>query len=486
MPDSTPNLTSTEESDLEVDGEGKASISALTKKVLNMERKNKARKDKRRTRSSTRNSKSEDREPKQGKSTPSLEEQTRSTSNSESSAAETSDDEATPRRTKKRTPPKSKKGVNDALKGYKKLLEQVVAKVGNEDVDMTTTLNELPTSVKDRPSRKSHTDLKKIRIRTIGQASPTEFTNAVNSLKNCFHSKVEGAGDDVVGLLKLAIQFTISNDLDRDQFYTLLKSRMKAGSPIYDETVHHEDQETPPNKFINEIMKVYCRRSTYPEVLKDYNDYEPSANEKPIDVLLKAKSLALKLGKHSRPSAQKDVTYGYLKAKLLNLYPHLAPQILEKEEELGKGNIAALGDYFLTVAPYIPRNRRNNRYPQVHEVNEGNLEEHTVNEIQEKKTSLKLTSQQLKELRGKCFKCGNRGSQAPHMGRDCKLYADTPLASYMCNKCHEGVHLPKYCKQSITNEKEDQVLHVSPSELDQDVLNDMTLESLLLQWAKNE
>ena len=66
-----------------------------------------------------------------------------------------------------------------------------------------------------------------------------------------------------------------------------------------------------------------------------------------------------------------------------------------------------------------------------------------------KVTTLKLTSTQLSRLQNKCYKCGSESilQNPDHKSAACVMYQGQPLASYVCNRCRIGVHLPMYCMQ---------------------------------------
>ena len=418
-----------------------------------------------------------------------------------SSASEASDSELEDGNSKKdKAKAKTSKGarnLQDVLKTNKKILSKLAEKVneGKETVDaeMNALLNSLDVKIENpykESTRPMYSNMKHLKTRLDGgEASAQDYSYALNQFKMAT-PKISDEGFGVASVLEAAASVAEQYNLNTEQYYMMLRSRISQNSDLFKEITHHLQLKTPPAKFAQEILTTYGVTSTYQEVTKRLEEFTPSPTDMPQAVLRKLKVLAQEAGQFVPEKNRKDLVYESLKLKLVNLYPNTAPTLLQYENKPGNRNMQSLCRNFLALTPPIPGRRRMHRQ-QVLEIEEvpETYGSYTVNEVQDKppakNPSLKLTTQQLKSLRGKCYKCGNQSAQPPHMGRDCILYKDTPLASFVCKKCHKGVHLPAKCKQSEVSDDEGKVLHISTEDWD-NMIESGTLESDLFNWTKNE
>ena len=283
------------------------------------------------------------------------------------------------------------------------------------------------------------------KLRETGEADIKTLHDAIGSLKDLYKNTFSGGeNEDLPGLLKHASQIAFNSKLSIEQFYSLLKSRIAMGTPLYSEIKFHYDQLNPPRILFKDILPIYAGSKSYLQALRKMNSYRPNHNDSVHTVISKVKELAYNMADTVQSENKTDFIHHRVRDKLLTLYSNIAPDIMERENQVQPQSVGAFLQMFLSFAPRIEN--FNKKYPKydVHEISEI-----SVNEITTRPTKIKLTKADAERLKDKCYKCSNlHPTQGPHFGRDCEWYKDTPLAYYICNKCRSGVHLPKFCKQN--------------------------------------
>ena len=290
-----------------------------------------------------------------------------------------------------------------------------------------------------------------------------EFNNVLTTLKELYKEPLSGdkEPDDFVGYLTEVTRLAIGNKLNTDQFYLLLKSRVRSGNPLAYEITHSHQRGIRLPELFSSLLTLYGHQANYLATLNAFNAYIPKPGTPPVQAFAKIKMMAMKLadlsGKGGTPGDQE--VFHRVRDKVLSVYPSIAVSIIEKEDRFRIKNIGDFTRTFLQLAPLVDTKRKS--VHAVFENDEGRAltqtrtithqltdtplqpEEHTRAVM-----TIKLNKEHLERLRNKCYRCAGVSSQPHHYAKDCLLYKDLPYAFYICEKCKLGVHLPSHCKQS--------------------------------------
>lgn len=383
-------------------------------------------------------------------------------STGESSASESDYDSKTPKtlqlgkkKIKRRNP-----SIQKIFHDYQRCLQKMATKVikGEEgDEELSALVNSLSSTQiskamkvnngydTENPNNPTYPILRK-----EGEAELKDLKEAITTLKDVFKTGFKGEpSEDLVSFLQMVGKLAVASNLDIDQFYTLLKSRLIMSTQLYEDVKHHHRKLSTPKTLFKEIIPLYTNLSTYLDSVNNLNSITISGKT-PQAVLARVKQLTNEVASHMQGSDTDTFVYNTVRNKLLCLYPLLAPSIIEREREKKGRNIGEFTRIFLHLAPSLEYSKKN-KYAH-NSVNSTNQlqDDYTFEVLEIKPTGtvhrIKLSKEHLSRLSGKCFKCANETEQEPHMGRDCLLYKDTPLAFYLCNQCEVGVHLPKHCR----------------------------------------
>ena len=277
-----------------------------------------------------------------------------------SSASEASDSELedgnSKRNKAKAKPSKGARNLQDVLKTNKKILSKLAEKVneGKETVDaeMNALLNSLDVKIENpykESTRPMYSNMKHLKTRLDGgEASAQDYSYALNQFKMAT-PKISDEGFGVASVLEAAASVAEQYNLNTEQYYMMLRSRISQNSDLFKEITHHLQLKTPPAKFAQEILTTYGVTSTYQEVTKRLEEFTPSPTDMPQAVLRKLKVLAQEAGQFVPEKNRKDLVYESLKLKLVNLYPNTAPTLLQYESKPGNRNMQSLCRNFLAL-----------------------------------------------------------------------------------------------------------------------------------------
>ena len=358
---------------------------------------------------------------------------------------------------KKNPKQKKKPSLKGVLTKHQKLIKSIGDKTlddGAEAAKIKAIMNTLDSktireALKNNDHKNSTMEPNRIEppnIESNTNCSALVMKEVVISLKDSFKNQFSGKpGDDVESLLHTAGQLAQDHDLSKTQFFTLLRSRVAMGSTLYTELRLHEDIGSSLVQLYAELLPVYGKQYNYVASLNKLHSYKPPPNALPNQVFATVKSLATELANSANSSHKEDFIYSHCKEKIMSLYPGISQTLLEKESKEKHRNTATFSRIFLTTAP-VPTAKKFPVKESVYEIQElenlGRSEDNKINVV-------KLSEEIARKLSGKCYKCGNSSSQAPHFGRECELYRGCSLAYYLCSKCKQAVHLPRDCKATI-------------------------------------
>ena len=207
------------------------------------------------------------------------------------------------------------------------------------------------------------------------KASPTSLKESISALKDLYRSQVLGRdGEDITPYLQAAGQIAIDNELNEKQFYLLIKSRVLIGSNLYVELCTHEELESPIKVLYRELLPLYGNSGSYLTYLDRLNNFKPAGNMAPNVVLARVKTMATDLAKASTkdPLERKNAIYSYTRDKILISYPLIAPQIIEREAQIGSKSVSNLAHIFLNLVSVSSEYKKNNK--RVNEFDEDDAE----------------------------------------------------------------------------------------------------------------
>ena len=191
-------------------------------------------------------------------------------------------------------------------------------------------------------------------------ANPGMLKDSISSLKDIYRTLLQGQeNEDIAGYLRTATNIAQDNKLNKQQFFTLLKSRMVMGSDIYYDVANHEQNCSSIRVLFKELLPLYANYNTYLTCLTELNDYKPGAAIPPNQVLARIKTLATELCNTTNTADRRDFTYQQVRNKILCLYPDIAHKILEKESRTSSNDIATFTRIFLSLTPYQRKERQN-------------------------------------------------------------------------------------------------------------------------------
>ena len=342
----------------------------------------------------------------------------------------------------------------DSLTRLLKTHQTILKELGNPEAN-SVKLNQLLNGL-------SETNLDQV-IKSSGQSvpdvpnppSPPNLSNnenakigtlkeAITSLKDLYRSQFSGTqGEDLVGFLNTTGTLAKDSKLSRAQFYTLLKSRVTMGSNLYNEISFHENVDSSLKTLFKELVPLYSNFSNYATVLHKLNTYRPAQNTPANQILAQIKNLVLDLSSYNtNPVNKKSFIFQMTRNKILELYPYIAPQLLERESMTNSNSMHEFSRIFLSLAPLIEHQNKRNK--TVHETRD--ISPQRTQENEHRVHVIKLTPSIAAKFADACYKCGNHSTQPPHKARECTLYQGCALAYYVCSKCRSGVHLPRDCK----------------------------------------
>ena len=380
-------------------------------------------------------------------------------SDTETSEASTSD---------KKKHRKKKDSLTRLLKTHQTILKELGSAETNS-VKLNQLLNGLSDTNLDQVIKSSGQSVPTVpnppvapNLSNNDNAKVSVLKEAITSLKDLYRNQFSGVpGEDLVGFLNTTGTLAKDSHLSRAQFYTLLKSRVVMGSNLYNEISFHENVDSSLKTLYKELIPLYSNFSNYATVLHKLNTYRPAQNTPANQILAQIKNLVLDLSSYSTNSKnKKDFIFQMCRNKVLELYPFIAPQLLERETMTNSSSMSDFSNIFLSLAPLIEHNNKRNK--TVHETRDtppavNHESEHTVHVI-------KLTPSLAAKFADRCFKCGNQSSQPDHKARDCTLYQNCALAYYVCSKCRSGVHLPRDCKNKPAENVNSIKIEIIPEE----------------------
>ena len=311
--------------------------------------------------------------------------------------------------------------------------------------------------------------------------------DAVSMLKDMVSTRI--TGEEVEGIheyLSTCARVATSSRLNFDQFYDLAKSRIDAKSTLYREVTNNYRNRTSLKELFKELCATYTGGSSYLSCLRRYNEFNGNGMSA-SQFISKLKNIAHDLTHASQET--EDVAaaiYKSVKDKTMALLPSLAPDLLEgyRMDKRGsnKGDLVIFTGSFMKLADKAEQllqqkgkaNKTINML-QEHNPNSGHTDRRNKDDREHLHGSgggtthryttdlstdeepepvqlilqLKLSRDDMKKLKDKCYKCGSESPfQSKHFSAECVLYKGDPLAMYMCSLCNIGVHLPSVCKQS--------------------------------------
>lgn len=367
-----------------------------------------------------------------------------------------SDSETSTRR-KTRTRHK-KQNITQILKQQNKIIKSLANRTIPEDDDnselrqlinglsdkglQNAFKNTQTTNLPDAPNTPKPPKLKQNR-----SVKSETLRNTIASLKDLFRNQFSGKeSEDIDGLLRETTKLAEDGKLSIKNYYTLLKSRIQMGSPLYSEVTEHEKNNSSLKTLFNEMIPIYTNSSSYLKNLNKLNNYKPSPNTPANQILSQVKMLVSNLAGSSNATDKHEFILTHTRDKILSLFPTIAPNIIERELASNSKTMTSFTKIFLNLAP-VAEIKRTNKILETKESDTENEEDNTPTTRKDDTIHIIRMTQALADrFKNLCYKCGGTSDQAHHFGRDCTLYQNKALAYYLCSTCKLGIHLPKDCQ----------------------------------------
>ena len=293
--------------------------------------------------------------------------------------------------------------------------------------------------------------------------SSKNFRDALQTLRDIQRALVDGTGDGLVDYLNAVARTAIASRLDKSSFYDLLKSRIAADSTLYKEVSRHQKAQTSLTSLYKSLSISYQPESGYLGHLRRYQTFNGSGLTA-SQFLTKLKSICHDLVASSNTETPSEShIYQLTRDKVYLTLPSIAPLIIERlalyyGDNESDDEMSAFTDIFMSLKDRItlaltkvPRKNINQidgteinflESPQAAVGQDSDNDEIILNQLK------KLSQADLTRFANKCFKCADTSpiQKESHKAKDCLLYKGDPLAYYICNRCHSGIHLPKICK----------------------------------------
>ncbi len=407
---------------------------------------------------------------------------TNSTSNDSDSETSSSEHSRSRRRRRRRNKPKSNKlnklliNQADAIKG---LADAVLNKEGHEATQLKSLINGMSHQSIRKALKQERRDTNKSHVlmqaptavhptlRKSGEAPVKDLRESLQTLKDSFRSTISGTESEGISpFLKIAGTIAKNSNLSPSQFYLLIKSRVHPGSQLSRDVTNHANRNTDLRTFFKETCTLYPGDTGYLTSLRKFEEFRGTGLTA-SQFLATLKNLATDLVVSSGLANTEENVLNKVRDKFITLLPTIAPTILEKEAATrsrnSSGSMKGFTKTFMSFSDRIESILAKQQKNRIHAIlsdqssdEEPALSVQLITDNKKSKHVLKLTKNQLDMLNNKCYKCGSNSPIQPgkHLGRECILYKDTPLAAYMCSSCNIGVHLPKYCRQKQVQEKE--------------------------------
>ena len=404
---------------------------------------------------------------------------------------ETDDGERTSqrrRRRNRRKPRPRDHKLSSVLAGHEKILKMMNNPDGNtepEKAELRELLNGLSKTTiksairkeqKKRPKNTSHAQRLKTPNLQKKDADAKSLKDCITLLKENIRSNISGNDSSTVReLFQAASREAEAYNLSPRQFMQLFRSRVSSESPLGKYCRDAIKSETPLRDFIANLQNLFTQGDDYLSALRSYNDFT-GRNMSSTEFIATLRQLSAELvtkesGKEFEDKRDFDkAVLEKMRSKFFSTLPALAESILNFERCMGQVPrntaefIASLQAHKHNLETNLKASRK------VHMIEDDSDPELVqINQVEERKprpsnqpqsqpqstsqkgkaTTLKLTSSQLTRLQNKCYKCGSESilQNPDHRSAVCVMYQGKALASYVCNRCRIGVHLPMHCLQ---------------------------------------
>ena len=293
--------------------------------------------------------------------------------NTDSEGHQTSEKESEGEFEHRETSRKQKRKKNTRKSAYKTVLknqnEAILALANNtkdKPAELTTAINGLSNSQIARAvkeitgeTEEGNEAVKWPILRLKGEAEARVLHETIGTLKDLYKETFSGkpSSEDIPSLLRSVAQLSVSSNLSREQFYNLLRSRIRMGSTLYEDIRHHQNMGSSPKVLFQDLLPLYCNNNTYMSNLSKLQNYKPPSGATAAEVIAQVKNIAMALAEKAPGDCEKqDLVYNLVRNHILMLYPHLAPAIQEKELSSKSNSLSNFVKIFLKMAPLVEQN----------------------------------------------------------------------------------------------------------------------------------
>lgn len=280
------------------------------------------------------------------------------------------DDENKTKHKKKRKSQKSKEeSLKKVLRNHQNIIKQLAGIVleknpGNES---------LRHNLNDLSSRKLSKAIKQTNrlapCSLQGQPDPPkisenecnilELREHIQLLKDLFRSRLTGSEqEDLQGLLMNVTKLTEKGQLDLDQFYSLLLSRLQNGTDLYNIVSDHHKWKSSPTQLYREIIPLFSMNKNFISSLNKMESYKLNPESTASNTLSAVRRIANEIADATTCENRSDYVLQLVRNKIMILFPQIAPTLLEKEKMYKPRSMGEFTSIFLELAPLIDNRKR--------------------------------------------------------------------------------------------------------------------------------